>query len=69
MKTTYKCKEPRMSVYWNYSKFSQKYFQSDLLLNIGDGTNNYVDFLKLSVITPVYKKVDPSDKANYRQVF
>ena len=58
-----------MSVYWNYSSFSQKYFQSDLLLNIGDGTNNYVDFLKLSVITPVYKKVDPSDKANYRQVF
>ena len=69
METTYKCKEPRMSVYWNYSSFSQKDFQSDLLLNIGDGTNNQVDFLKLYVITPVYKKVDPSDKANYRPVF
>ena len=25
-------------------------------------------FLKLSDITPVFKKIDPSDKANYRQV-
>ena len=31
-------------------------------------TNNIPDTLKLSDITPVFKKLDPSDKANYRLV-
>ena len=30
--------------------------------------NKFPDSLKLSDITPVYKKFDPSDKANYRPV-
>ena len=30
--------------------------------------NNFQDTLKLSYITPVFKKLDPSDKANYRPV-
>ena len=30
--------------------------------------NKFPDSLKLSDITPVYKKLDPSDKANYRPV-
>ena len=31
--------------------------------------NKYPDSLKLSDITPVYKKLDPSNKTNYRSVF
>ena len=30
--------------------------------------NKFPDALKLSDITPVFKKLDPSDKANYRPV-
>ena len=30
--------------------------------------NKFPDTLKLSDITPIYKKLDPSDKANYRPV-
>ena len=30
--------------------------------------NKFPDTLKLSDITPVFKKLDPSDKANYRPV-
>ena len=30
--------------------------------------NKFPDSLKLSHITPVYKKLDPSEKANYRPV-
>ena len=30
--------------------------------------NKFPDTLKLSDITPVFKKLDPSDKANYRLV-
>ena len=30
--------------------------------------NKFPDSLKLSVVTPVYKKLDPSDKTNYRPV-
>ena len=30
--------------------------------------NKFPDFLKLSYITPVYKKLNPSDKANYKPV-
>ena len=39
MKTTFKCEEPKKLIYKNYSSFSQKDFQSDLVLNIGDGKN------------------------------
>ena len=35
----------------NYSNFPQKDFQSDLLLNIGDGKNNYLEFEKNFVET------------------
>ena len=37
MKTTFKFEEPRKLIYRKYSNFSQKDFQSDLLLNIADG--------------------------------
>ena len=38
MKTIFKCEELMWNlIYRNYSNFSQKDFQSDLLLNIGDG--------------------------------
>ena len=51
MKTTFKCEEPKKLIYRNYSNFSQKDFQSDLLLNIGDGKNNYLEFEKNFVET------------------
>ena len=51
MKTTFKCEEPKKFIYRNYSNFSQKNFQSDLLLNIGDGKNNYLEFEKNFVET------------------
>ena len=35
----------------NYSNFPQKDFQSDLLLNIGDRKNNYLEFEKNFVET------------------
>ena len=35
----------------NYSNFSQKNFQSDLLLNIGDEKSNYLEFEKKFVVT------------------
>ena len=37
MKTTFKFEEPKKLIYRKYSNFSQKDFQSDLLLNIADG--------------------------------
>ena len=46
MKTIFKCEEPKKSIYRNYSNFSQKDFQNELLLNIGDGKNNYLEFEK-----------------------
>ena len=46
IKTTFKCGEPKKLIYSNYSNFCQKDFQSDLLLNIGDGKNNYLEFGK-----------------------
>ena len=49
MKTTSKCEEPKMLIYRNYSNFSQKDFQSDLLLNIGDKKSNYLEFEKILV--------------------
>ena len=43
MKTKFKCEEPKKLIYKNYSNFSHKDFVSDLLLNIGDGKNNYLE--------------------------
>ena len=40
MKTTFKCEKPKKSIYRNYSNFSQKDFQSDLMLNIREGKKN-----------------------------
>ena len=51
MKTTFKCEKPKKFIYRNYSNFYQKDFQSDLLLNIGDGNNNYLEFEKNFVET------------------
>ena len=51
MKTIFKCEEPEKLIYRNYSNFSQKDFQSELLLNIGDGKNNYLAFEKNFVET------------------
>ena len=46
MKTTFTCEESKKSIYRNYLNFFQKDFQSDLLLNIGDGKNHYSEFEK-----------------------
>ena len=46
MKATFKCGESKKLIYRNYSNFYQKDFQSDLLLNIGDGKNYYLEFEK-----------------------
>ena len=51
MKTIFKCEEPKKLIYRNYSNFSQKYFQNELLLNIVDGKNNYLEFEKNFVET------------------
>ena len=51
MKTTFKCEKPKKIIYKNYSNFSQKDFQNDLLLNVGDGKNNYFEFEKNFVET------------------
>ena len=46
MKTTFICEEPKKLIYRRYSNCFQKDFQSDLLLNIGDGKSNYLEFEK-----------------------
>ena len=46
MKTTFKCKEPKKLIYRNYSNF-----QNELLLNIGDGKNSYLELEKNFVET------------------
>ena len=51
MRTTFKCEESIKFIYRNYSNFSQKDFQSDLLLNIGHRKNNYLEFEKNFVET------------------
>ena len=51
MKTTFKCEEPKKSIYRNYSNFSQKDFQSDLMLNVREGKKNYLEFEKNFVET------------------
>ena len=51
MKTIFKCEEPKKLIYRNYSNSSQKDFQNELLLNIGDGKNNYLEFEKNFVQT------------------
>ena len=39
-------KNPKKLIYRNYSNFSQNDFQNELLLNIGDIKNNYLEFEK-----------------------
>ena len=51
IKTIFKCEEPKKLIYRNYSNFSQKDFQNELLLNIGDENNNYLEFEKNFVET------------------
>ena len=51
MKTAFKCEESKKIIYRNYSNFSQKDFQSDLLLCIGDRKNNFLEFEKNFVVT------------------
>ena len=51
MKTIFKCEEPKILFYRNYASFYQKEFQNELLLNIGDGKNNYLEFEKNFVKT------------------
>ena len=46
MKTIFKCKEPKKLIYRNYSNF-----QNELLLNIGDGKNSYLELEKNFVET------------------
>ena len=51
MKTTFKCKESKTVIYRNDSNFCQKGSQSDLLINIGDEKNNYLEFEKIFMET------------------
>ena len=51
MKSKFKCKELKKLIYRNYSNFPKKDFQSDLLLNIRDGKNNYLELGKNFVET------------------
>ena len=51
METTIKCEESKKLIYWNYSNFFEKHFQSDLLMNIGNGKGNYLKFDKNFVET------------------
>ena len=44
------------------------FFDLTNCINEAIRNNKFPDSLKLSDITPVYKKLDPSDKANYRPV-
>ena len=45
IKTIFTCREPKKLIYRNYSNFFRKNsIQSDLLLNNGDGKNNYLEF-------------------------
>ena len=41
MKIKFRCEEPKKSIYRKYSNFSQKDFQSDLMLKIREGKKNY----------------------------
>ena len=45
-----------------------RFFDLTNCINETIWNNKFPDSLKLSDITPVYKKLDPSDKANYRPV-
>ena len=44
------------------------FFDLTNCINKAIRNNKFPDSLKLSDITPVFKKLDPSDKANYRRV-
>ena len=50
-KTTFKREEPKKLIFRIYSNFSQKNFQSDLLLHIRDEENNYLESAKKIVET------------------
>ena len=65
MKTTFKCEEPKKLIYRDYSNFSQKNFQSDLLLTIADGKNNYLEFEKNFVET--FNKHAPKKTKIFRE--
>ena len=59
-------KNLKKSIYRKYSNFSRKDFQSDLLLSIGDGKNNYLEFEKNFVETlnkhaPMKTKIFPEN--------
>ena len=56
MKTTFKSEQPKKLIYRKYSDFSQKDFQSRLLLNIGDRKNNYLEFDKNFVETLMLRR-------------
>ena len=51
MKIKFRCEEPKKSIYRKYSNFSQKDFQSDLMLKIREGKKNYLEFKKNFVET------------------
>ena len=51
MKTTFKCEESKKLIYKNYSNFCHNDFRSDLLLNIRERKNNYLEFEKYFVET------------------
>ena len=61
MKTTLKCEESKKLIYTSYINFSQKDFQRDLLRNIGDGKNNYLEIEKNFVET-LYKHAPKKTK-------
>ena len=51
MKIIFRFEEHKKSIYRNYSNFSQKDFQSDLMLNVREGKKNYLEFEKNFVET------------------
>ena len=70
MKTTFRCEEPKKSIYRNYSNFSQKDFQSDLMLKIREGKKNNLEFEKNFVETldknaPKKTKIFPGNHTSY----
>ena len=62
MKATFKCEEPKKLIYRDYSNFSQKDFQNELLLNNGNRKNNCLEFEKNFVET--LNKHSPQKKQN-----
>ena len=46
MKSMFKSEKPAKLIYRNYSNNFHKYFKSDVLVNIGNGKKNYLEFEK-----------------------